>query len=235
MKKRLDIEKIAISGGKVLLSSTALLPGLVGYGKLTMDIVQNPQDTTLYLTAAVFLLDLCTFRYLYLDDLQPRKTQALFRTPGWNFPTAALFMLASVLLFFVGIILFGAPILDSSMETLTLAMLLATTAFLPFCYVYAQPVDELLKVLQTEKLDLSMEKAPLFPGMLAVVGAWCGAVVIPLDWDRPWQAWPIPCCYGAFAGYAVGHLLFISASITRSLPRRYSAVRHQQSATSKAE
>ena len=73
------------------------------------------------------------------------------------------------------------------METLTLAMLLATAAFVPFCYVYSQPVDELLKLLQTEKMDLSMEKAPLFPGMLAVVGAWCGAVVIPLDWDRPWQ------------------------------------------------
>jgi phosphatidylinositol glycan class F len=24
----------------------------------------------------------------------------------------------------------------------------------------------------------------------AVVGAWAGAVPIPLDWDREWQKWP---------------------------------------------
>jgi phosphatidylinositol glycan class F len=31
------------------------------------------------------------------------------------------------------------------------------------------------------------------------VGAW----VIPLDWDRPWQLWPIPCVLGAVGGYAL--------------------------------
>ena len=112
MKKRRDIEKATVSGAKVLLSSAALLPGFVGYGQWKADIIRNPQDTVLYLTAIFFLLDLCTFRYLFLDELQPRKGQALFRSAGWNFPTAALCMLASVLFFFVGIILFGAPILE---------------------------------------------------------------------------------------------------------------------------
>ena len=25
-----------------------------------------------------------------------------------------------------------------------------------------------------------------------IIGAWAGCVVIPLDWQRKWQAWPIP-------------------------------------------
>lgn len=27
---------------------------------------------------------------------------------------------------------------------------------------------------------------------------------IPLDWDRPWQVWPISCVVGAAVGYAAG-------------------------------
>ena len=58
------------------------------------------------------------------------------------------------------------------------------------------------------------------------VGAWFGAVPIPLDWyalpflfifgtlclltmrrDRPWQAYPITILTGAYIGYAVGSLI----------------------------
>merc|ERR1711962_976895 len=28
-----------------------------------------------------------------------------------------------------------------------------------------------------------------------------------LDWDRPWQAWPITCCLGAVAGHVAGNVL----------------------------
>lgn len=28
-------------------------------------------------------------------------------------------------------------------------------------------------------------------------GSWAGCIVIPLDWDRPWQAWPIPNVVGS--------------------------------------
>ncbi|KAF8246498.1 PIG-F-domain-containing protein [Wilcoxina mikolae CBS 423.85] len=38
----------------------------------------------------------------------------------------------------------------------------------------------------------------------ACVGAWAGAVPIPLDWDREWQRWPVTILTGAYAGYVVG-------------------------------
>lgn len=41
-----------------------------------------------------------------------------------------------------------------------------------------------------------------------VIGGWLSCVVIPLDWDRDWQAWPIPVVVGsylgAFVGYSIG-------------------------------
>lgn len=40
---------------------------------------------------------------------------------------------------------------------------------------------------------------------LAIV--WASAFVIPLDWDRPWQVWPICCTYGVVIGCIVSVLL----------------------------
>lgn len=39
------------------------------------------------------------------------------------------------------------------------------------------------------------------------LGAWFGAVPIPLDWDRPWQAFPITILTGAYFGFAVGSVV----------------------------
>lgn len=40
-----------------------------------------------------------------------------------------------------------------------------------------------------------------------LLGAWLGAVPIPLDWDREWQKWPVTVITGAYGGYVVGKLL----------------------------
>jgi phosphatidylinositol glycan class F len=41
----------------------------------------------------------------------------------------------------------------------------------------------------------------------AVVGAWMGAVPIPLDWDREWQKWPVTIIVGLYIGAVVGKVL----------------------------
>lgn len=60
--------------------------------------------------------------------------------------------------------------------------------------------------------------------MGTLLGAWMGAVPIPLDWqvlvfcgmtgviltltrDREWQKWPVTIVTGAYLGYAVGKLV----------------------------
>jgi len=49
--------------------------------------------------------------------------------------------------------------------------------------------------------------------MMAIFGAWLGSIVIPLDWDRPWQAWPVPCVLGAFLFYMIGTVVGLVVSI----------------------
>lgn len=48
------------------------------------------------------------------------------------------------------------------------------------------------------------EMAAYIQAVSVLVGAWLGAVVIPLDWERPWQQWPISCVLGAIVGQAIG-------------------------------
>ena len=39
-----------------------------------------------------------------------------------------------------------------------------------------------------------------------VLGAWLGAVPIPLDWDREWQKWPVTIVTGMYAGAVLGEM-----------------------------
>jgi phosphatidylinositol glycan class F len=40
--------------------------------------------------------------------------------------------------------------------------------------------------------------------MGALVGAWVGAIPIPLDWDREWQKWPVTIICGMYTGAVLG-------------------------------
>jgi len=53
----------------------------------------------------------------------------------------------------------------------------------------------------------SLERVLVYPVIGALVGSWIGAIPIALDWDRPWQAWPLTPAYGAVAGYVVATLM----------------------------
>lgn len=59
-----------------------------------------------------------------------------------------------------------------------------------------------------------LERVLVYPVIGALVGSWIGAIPIALDWDRPWQAWPLTPAYGGMAGYMVATLMaFIVATI----------------------
>lgn len=97
----------------------------------------------------------------------------------------------------------GAPVTTHIPHTTLAGAHFALLATLPLFYVHgvsgvrwralaglAAPVDE------------------VFGAALGTcVGAWLGAVPIPLDWDRDWQAWPVTIVAGMYGGWAVGKLL----------------------------
>lgn len=100
---------------------------------------------------------------------------------------------------------FGAPVTTDYVETLGFTLLVAALTILPSILMYGPDLEKLRKVtFQTELLETDIIGHILFQNALGtIIGAWFGAFPIPLDWDRPWQAWPITCCLGACAGHSV--------------------------------
>ncbi|KAL2266254.1 hypothetical protein VTJ83DRAFT_5606 [Remersonia thermophila] len=120
--------------------------------------------------------------------------------------TAVLSLLLSALVtpfLYITMILFGAPFLTHGSHTLLCAAHMAVLALFPLFFV--RGVDG------RAWAALGGFAAPLddtFGGLVgAVVGAWLGAVPIPLDWDRDWQRWPVTILAGLYAGYLLGRVV----------------------------
>uniref|UniRef100_A0A8C9GA73 Phosphatidylinositol glycan anchor biosynthesis class F n=1 Tax=Pavo cristatus TaxID=9049 RepID=A0A8C9GA73_PAVCR len=68
----------------------------------------------------------------------------------------------------------------------------------------------LIQILFKTALNLAMsiwENSLQITTMCSILGGWFGAFPIPLDWDRPWQVWPISCSLGATFGYMAGLII----------------------------
>ncbi|KAK1569505.1 GPI biosynthesis protein family Pig-F [Colletotrichum navitas] len=98
------------------------------------------------------------------------------------------------------LILFGAPFLTHVPHTLLCSANVAILSLFPLFYVHG--------VEANTWVALASAAAPLdeaYGGLVGgVLGAWLGAVPIPLDWDREWQKWPVTILCGLYAGYILG-------------------------------
>ena len=54
----------------------------------------------------------------------------------------------------------------------------------------------------------------------AVSGAWLGAIPTPLDWDRPWQRWPVAPVIGASVGFVAATWAAVVFSLAAATNRR---------------
>ncbi|KAI1140469.1 GPI biosynthesis protein Pig-F [Hypoxylon sp. FL0543] len=101
------------------------------------------------------------------------------------------------------LVLFGAPFLTHVSHTFLCSTHLAVLGLFPLFYTRGVSNKDWLEILSA--------RAPLdeaFGGLVgAGIGAWLGAVPIPLDWDREWQKWPVTILCGIYAGYLIGKLL----------------------------
>ncbi|XP_014468986.1 PREDICTED: phosphatidylinositol-glycan biosynthesis class F protein [Dinoponera quadriceps] len=116
--------------------------------------------------------------------------------------------------YYIAIILFGAPVLTDHEETTMLVITLLTLTLVPTSLHLG--VDNALDVLMgaySQKGNILVD-ALRINIQATILGTWLGATVIPLDWDRPWQVWPVPCVIGALLGYLVAHFI----TLIRTLP-----------------
>ncbi|KAL1303834.1 hypothetical protein AAFC00_000291 [Neodothiora populina] len=101
------------------------------------------------------------------------------------------------------LILFGAPITTHQLYTVLCGLHISLLAVLPLFYVHG--VDQ-PKWMQIAALNAPVDEV-FGASSGTLVGAWIGAIPIPLDWDREWQKWPITIITGAYIGYAIGKML----------------------------
>ncbi|KII91834.1 hypothetical protein PLICRDRAFT_173632 [Plicaturopsis crispa FD-325 SS-3] len=123
------------------------------------------------------------------------------------------------------IILFGAPATTYIPHTYLLASLVSVlTVFAPV-YTLGVPslsgdTAALIKRLTYTRLFVEsstrvpVERALVYPVLGTVIGCWAGAFPIPLDWEEPWQAWPLTPAFGAIFGYVAGSLGALTVSST---------------------
>ncbi|KAG0583552.1 hypothetical protein M758_3G147400 [Ceratodon purpureus] len=113
---------------------------------------------------------------------------------------------------------FGAPTsLQYASRTLHWAFLMSVLVVLPAAIVLGSSWPDWQRIFAFTRPRGGLERAICIPAHGALIGAWVGAFPMPLDWERPWQEWPISCTYGAAGGYLVG--LTISILLQFLLPK----------------
>ncbi|KAI0657578.1 GPI biosynthesis protein family Pig-F-domain-containing protein [Cubamyces menziesii] len=138
--------------------------------------------------------------------------------------SVAMTVIASML-FHVVTVMFGAPISSHPLHTYLMSLLLAILTVLPPAYTLGVPSlgsdsSSLVSRLTWIRLfaELSprnpVERALVYPAIGTMMGCWAGAIPIGLDWERPWQAWPLTPAFGAVGGCIAGSLIALVVSAT---------------------
>ncbi|KAJ0016203.1 hypothetical protein NQD34_014493 [Periophthalmus magnuspinnatus] len=186
----------AILAASILLATglpAVLVPGFSVYGTHLVWIY-SVSATVTGVSAAVF----------WLFGITPPAKK---HTVGYKLSRlfrSCLYFFLSCLFFHTVLVLYGAPLIDSALETFSLAVLLTSLTTLRCLCVLGPNIQAWIRVFSRHGAMSVWDTCLQFTVACSLVGAWLGAFPIPLDWDRPWQVWPVSCSFGATFGFLTG-------------------------------
>ncbi|TXT13027.1 hypothetical protein VHUM_01428 [Vanrija humicola] len=134
--------------------------------------------------------------------------------------------LGAAALFHLFLVLLGAPLLDKWLDTALLALHLALLAATPIVYALGVPSihddgiaarHRLTRIVCQWAPENAAERALTFGLAGTLVGAWIGAIPLALDWDRPWQSYPLTPMVGSVVGFIVANYASWAISAYASL------------------
>ncbi|NXU90059.1 PIGF protein, partial [Xiphorhynchus elegans] len=143
---------------------------------------------------------------LALRPGQPHKRSS-FAYKISRFLKCCIYFFMSCILFHAIIVLYGAPLIESVTETFLFAVLLSTFTTLQCLCILGPNIQAWIRVFSKNGAMSIWESSLQITTVCSILGAWFGAFPIPLDWDRPWQVWPISCSLGATFGYMAGLII----------------------------
>lgn len=120
-----------------------------------------------------------------------------------------LILLCMTAVYYTVAVLFGAPFFSEQEQTFVFALLLSILTVLPLLLHLGPDLTFTILCNGTNYDGDVFSEIFIISVRLTLFGAWLGAVVIPLDWDRPWQVWPIPCNIGATCGYVASQMFVL--------------------------
>lgn len=110
------------------------------------------------------------------------------------------------------VVLFGAPLSSHLVETFLLSVHLLLVMWFPLLILFRMNTTKLGAVLQLDRAYRAIfTNVVLSLTFFSAVGTWLGVIPIPLDWDRPWQQWPVTLLVGAYLGGFVGGVVSIAS------------------------
>ncbi|KAF6176522.1 hypothetical protein GIB67_007905 [Kingdonia uniflora] len=114
-------------------------------------------------------------------------------------------LLAGAVFMVLGAVTLGAPVgIQYMKKTIYWSLLMSSFTFVPTSCVFGSSWMDWQRLFANTKPIGVVDYMICIPAHGAVIGAWLGAWPMPLDWERPWQEWPVCVSYGALAGYLVG-------------------------------
>lgn len=218
--QRLENDDVASTSHKepnvfpVLSAPGLIIPvhtvGLIA-GLFQLGLAQNPREWLVKGLFYIIGLQLA-YGWLICRASQPKKQKKGDSGSGLVVLFSALGSLVLSGPVFVALILMGAPLASHLVETFLLAVHLLMVAVYPVL-VYVRLDFELLgRLFEVDNVyHTVLHNQVLSSSFFAVVGTWLGVIPIPLDWDRPWQQWPITLLAGGYVGAFFGGLVSLVA------------------------
>lgn len=182
---------------------------LVLYSMFYQGLTEDPLFT---MVKGLFTLILVQLVYGYLlasallvDETKKKKTFGDILNMVVS-STVVACVLANAI--FVILILFGSPLYTQVKETYVLAYHLALIVVQPVLVIYWLHFQKIAALFRLERIYCAIFSNPtLSSSALAILGTWLGVIPLPLDWDRPWQQWPITLLVGGYCGALAGSVL----------------------------
>ncbi|XP_014375940.1 phosphatidylinositol-glycan biosynthesis class F protein isoform X1 [Alligator sinensis] len=146
------------------------------------------------------------FLYIIVKP-NPSSKRSSFAHKISRFLKCCIYFFMSCIVFHGIIVLYGAPLIESVLETFLFAVLLSTFTTLNCLCMLGPNIQAWIRVFSKNGAMSIWDNSLQITTMCSIVGAWLGAFPIPLDWDRPWQVWPISCSLGVTFGYVAGLII----------------------------
>uniref|UniRef100_A0A1J3IKU9 Phosphatidylinositol-glycan biosynthesis class F protein n=1 Tax=Noccaea caerulescens TaxID=107243 RepID=A0A1J3IKU9_NOCCA len=178
----------------------------VARNKYSVDLISDPAFTLRLLWSTEFPLIVIIYSSFRKNPEKCSYSKAVGRS--------ILGLISGAFLNALGAIALGAPIgMQYLPKTIHWSFLMSVFTFVPGTAVFGASWTDWHRVFASMKPSGNIEYMIFVPAYGAIIGGWFGAWPMPLDWERPWQEWPICVCYGAVGGYIVGQTVSLSLII----------------------